>query len=639
MEYAWHPDEWALTESNMAKAVANSGAGDYGAFLRWSVEQPEAFWRQVIADLGLKWQQPPSRMLDDSAGPAWAKWFVGGKLNLSESALDRHLDAGRGEAAAVIWEGEEGETRVLSYAELTAEVERFAAGLRQRGFEAGDRAGLFVPMTPEVVIGMLAIARLGGIVVPLFSGFGADAIRVRLQGAEARWLISADGVYRRGKPLNMLDTARKALVGAPTVAHHIVVRRTGRVPLQGDEVDAADVAADSGAPAAATDVDDPFMLIFTSGTTGKPKGTVHVHGGFPVKAAQDMYHCFDVRPEDQVFWLTDIGWMMGPWLILGTLLLGATVVMYDGAPDTPGPDRVWRLWDDHNVTIGGISPTFVRAMMPRGAELPDKFALPHLRLLGSTGEPWNPDPWQWAFEHIGKSRAPIINYSGGTEISGGIVGCTVMRPFRPITFNTVVPGIDADVVDDQGRPVRDEIGLLVVKRPNPGMTRSFWRNDERYLDSYWRTFEGIWYHGDLVKTEPDGQMIITGRADDTLKVAGKRLGPAEMESIAVEHPQVIEAAVIGVPDDVKGQVPLVFAVVEGQPADAHALAAEIRGFIGERMGKALQPKAVHLLSELPKTRSGKVMRRVVRRVFLSEDPGDLGSMGNPHVVDELKQLV
>jgi acetyl-CoA synthetase len=351
-----------------------------------------------------------------------------------------------------------------------------------------------------------------------------------------------------------------------------------------------------------------------------------------------MWHLFDVKREDRVFWLTDIGWMMGPWLILGTLTLGATVVMYDGAPDYPTVNRLWEVWDRHKVTIGGISPTFIRSVMPYGTEYFKGDHLSSLRVIGSTGEPWNPLPWLWTFDHVGRKKVPIINYSGGTEISGGILGCTFFRPLKPTSFNTVVPGVRAEVWNDDGKRVLKEVGYLVVLNPNPGMTRGFYNDLARYEETYFSRFPGVWFHGDLCYEDQDGFFYILGRADDTIKVAGKRLGPAEMESVAVEHPKVKESAVIGVPDPKKGEVPVLFVVLKGEIQEEENLKEEIRRWVEERMGKALSPAKIHIVPDLPKTRNAKVMRRVIRRVYLKEDPGDLSSLVNPEILGYFRNL-
>ncbi len=637
---AWRPDEGVTAQANITAQMRRYQIPSYEAFLQRSIEDPDWFWQAFFDDIGFHWHTPYERTVDQSAGKPFAQWFVGGRLNWTYNALERHVQAGRGEAIALRWEGEEGTIRTYTYAQLLDEVNALARGLQALGVQQGDRVGLFLPFIPETAIALLAVSRIGAIALPLFSGFGPEPIISRMQDAEAEWLFIAAGFPRRGKVVPMKETALTALEALPQVKRVIVVERAGRAmrldPAR--EVRYADLLQAGEFVAPALDSETPCMMIYTSGTTGKPKAALHVHAGFPIKAAQDMYHLFDLKPSDTISWLTDIGWMMGPWLIMGGLILGATVFMYDGSPDYPAPDRVWDMVERHGITVLGITPTLIRALMRESAEYADRHPMPSLRLLGSTGEPWNPEPWLWTLQHVGKNRAPIINYSGGTEISGGILGCTVLRPLKPCSFNTVVPGIDADVLNEQGEPVRGEIGLLVVRNVNPGMTRGFWRDRERYLETYWSRFENLWYHGDLSLIDEEGFWYILGRADDTLKIAGKRVGPAEIESVLVEHPDVVEAGVIGMPDEVKGQAAVAFVVLRPGTEFTESLAEALRNLVAERMGKPLMPKAVYAVPELPKTRNAKIMRRVIRAAYLGEPTGDLSALENPQSVEAIAAL-
>jgi len=385
------------------------------------------------------------------------------------------------------------------------------------------------------------------------------------------------------------------------------------------------------------------MIIYTSGTTGQPKGALHTHCGFPIKAAQDLAHCFDVKPEDTVYWVSDMGWMMGPWLVYGTALLGATIALYDGAPDFdprgPGPDRLWSVVERHRVSVLGISPTLIRSLMQHGEEPVRRHDLSSLRVLGSTGEPWNPDPWSWFFRTVGSGRLPIVNYSGGTEISGGILGGNLLLPLKPTAFAAPVPGMAADVVDERGQPVRGEVGELVIRRPWIGMTRGFWKDPERYLETYWSRFSGLWTHGDWAAVDSDGMWYILGRSDDTIKVAGKRLGPAEVESILMGHPAILEAACVGVPDPLKGQEIVCLCVLRPGAAVDETLGDQLRERVSQRLGKPLRPRAVYFVRDLPKTRNAKVMRRVVRAALLGEPTGDLSSLENPSAFAELRGLL
>jgi acetyl-CoA synthetase len=401
-------------------------------------------------------------------------------------------------------------------------------------------------------------------------------------------------------------------------------------------VDTASAAA-LGEPDA--DPETPYMVIYTSGTTGRPKGAVHVHGGFPIKAAQDLAHTIDLRAGDSLFWFTDLGWMMGPWAIAGALLLGARLVIYEGAPDFPGPDRLWSMIARRRVTHFGLSPTVIRALMAHGEDPVRAHDRSSLRVLGSTGEPWNPEPWWWYFREVGEGRCPVINYSGGTEVSGGIVGGNVIGPIKPASFSGPCIGTAADVVDDSGRPVRGAVGELVIRAPLPGMTRGFWHDRSRYEETYWSRWPGIWAHGDWASIDADGFWYIQGRSDDTLKVAGKRVGPAEVESAAVSHPAVLEAAAIGVPHEIKGEAIVVVCVLHRGETDDDDLRAAIARTVAEELGKPLKPEIVAVVRALPKTRSGKVMRRVIRAAWLGEDPGDLTALDDPGAVEAIRAAV
>jgi acetyl-CoA synthetase len=385
-----------------------------------------------------------------------------------------------------------------------------------------------------------------------------------------------------------------------------------------------------------TDAEDPLMLIYTSGTTGRPKGAVHTHCGFPVKAAQDMMHGFDIGSEDVVHWVTDLGWMMGPWEIFGATLLGATIVLYEGALDFPAPDRLWALVERHRVSVLGVSPTLIRGLMRHGAGPAERHDLSSLRILGSTGEPWNPDSWLWYFHTAGKGRLPIINYSGGTETSGGLVCGNVLAPMKPCAFAGPVPGIAADVVNEEGKSVRGEVGELVVRKPWIGMTRGFWNDPARYVQTYWSRFADVWVHGDWAAVDKDGLWYILGRSDDTIKIAGKRLGPAEVESILAGHPAVSEAAAIGVPDPIKGEALVCFCVLKSSRAVSEDLREDLRNRVAAQLGKPLKPETVKFVDDLPKTRNAKIMRRIVRAAYLSEDPGDLSALENPRSVKAVR---
>lgn len=638
----WRPSEEVLRRSRLMRFLRRHGIPSYEELYRRSVEDPAWFWPAALEEMDIRWYRPYQQVYDDGRGVEWTEWFCGGELNAVYNAVDKYRGTGVEARVALRWEGEDGTRRALTYGELRTEVDRAAGVLRSLGVGRGDRVALYLPMVPEAAVALLACAKVGAIVAPVFSGFAPEAVATRVRDCEAKLVITADGFYRRGQVVPMGRYADEAARQSPSVEHLLVVRRVGLAEgwRPGRDVwwHEASAGQPADAPTEAMGSMDPFMLIYTSGTTGRPKGTVHVHAGFPIKASCDMAFHFDVQPDDVVFWLTDMGWMMGPWLVLGTLTLGASMVLYEGVPDYPHPGRLWELVDAHRVTILGMAPTAVRALMRYGEEWPARYRLDSLRVLGSTGEPWNPDPYLWYFQRVGRSRCPVVNYSGGTEVSGGIVCGTVIHPCKPCSFAGPCLGMAADVYDPEGKPARPgEVGELVVTRPWPGMTKGFWQDPQRYLETYWSRWPGVWVHGDWAVRDEEGFWYILGRSDDTLKVAGKRVGPAEVESVLVTHPAVSEAAAVGIPHEVKGEAVACFVVLKPEHSPSQTLAHELAGLVAERLGKPLQPEVVEFVPDLPKTRNAKIMRRVIRAAYLGQDPGDLSALENPAAVAEIKR--
>jgi len=499
--------------------------------------------------------------------------------------------------------------------------------------------GLYLPLVIENAVALLACTKLGAVAVPLFSGFGADAIRQRLADADARVLITADGAIRRGRTVLMKPVADQAADGLPHLARLVVVPCAGvEVPMDdGRDLTWDALAGSPRVPTEAMRTDEPLLLLYTSGTTGRPKGTVHGHAGLPIKSAQDWALGMDVRPGERVMWVTDMGWVMGPLLVFGSLMLGGTAVFYDGAPDYPDPRRIWAVAGRHGVTHLGVSPTLTRVLMASGAEAVPAEPLSGLRVLASTGEPWTPEAWTWLFEVVGRGQVPIMNYSGGTECGGGLVSGNFLTPSTPGSFAGPIPGIDAAVFDEQGRPVRGQVGELVVRRPYLGMTMGLWKDPERYLETYWSRWPDVWVHGDWAMVDEAGLWYILGRSDDTIKVAGKRVGPAEVEAAALDGTNVAEAAAVGIPDPLKGQSVVVF-VVARPGADAALIPSAVSRRIAGSLGKPFKPAAVHLVPRLPKTRNGKILRRVIRNVFLGDPPGDLSSIDDMGSLDPIRAL-
>jgi acetyl-CoA synthetase len=641
-EVVWTPTEEYIARSRLKHFYESLGLERLDALQEWAAADIGRYWDAVVRDLGLDWSRPYSAPVDLSGGVAWPEWFVDGGFNYVGNALDRHAEGEDAGKIAVIWEGDDGEIRRWTFAELAAETNRLANALKELGIGKGDCVGIFLPMIPETVAATLACGKIGAVYTPMFSGYGEDAVGSRLRDSDAKLLITADGFSRRGSVVPMKQVADGAVAGAPSVEHVLVYKRTGAEIgwTEGRDIWWHDLVGRQSpeCPTEPTAANDPYMIIYTSGTTGRPKGAVHVHAGFPIKAAHDLAYIFDLGKDDTLFWLTDLGWMMGPWAIGGGLMLGATLVLFEGTPDYPNPDRMWRIVERHKVTIFGVAPTAIRSLMSKGTDWVRNCDLSSLRILGSTGETWNPVPWRWYFDEVGGGRCPVINYSGGTETGGGIVGCTTLRPQKPCAFTGAVPGMIADVTDDAGNPVRGAVGELVVRKPWVGMTRGFWRDPERYLDTYWSRIPDVWVHGDWAEIDDDGFWFIRGRSDDTLKVAGKRVGPAEVESAAVAHGAVQEAAAVGVPHEVKGEAVVVFAVLRPNIEPTDELATEVRYAIGKQLGSALRPDKLFFVRELPKTRNAKIMRRVIRAAYLGLPAGDTTALENPKAVEEIQSV-
>jgi len=595
----------------------------------------------VVDDLELPFSRAFERVVDLERGPEWADWFVGGELNLTAACVHRHARGAASGRTALVAEREDGSARELTYAELAREVDRCAAALARFGVGRGDRVAAFLPTGAEVAILMFATIARGALFLPVFSGFGAEALAERLRDSGAKLLVTAGAAARRGKAVDLLAPARAARAAAPSVEALVVVAPPAALAageLDWDDFLARGAGVDPGPPLAVPS-SHPALLLYTSGTTGRPKGTVHAHAGTLVNIAKEHAYAFDVRPGDVFFWVTDIGWMMGPWLLIGALCHGATVVLYDGAIDWPDPERLWETTARRGVTLLGVSPTAIRMLRKAGAD-PSRHDLSALRILGSTGEPWDEESWLWTFREVGRERCPIVNISGGTDLVGCWLSPTPLTPLKAASLGGPGLGMSIDVFDETGRSVRGEVGYLVATRPAPSMTRGLWNDPERYLESYWSRWPGIWNHGDWALVDGDGHWFLRGRADDTLKVAGKRLGPAEVEGAVLATGKLVEAAAIGVPDELKGEAIAVYAVPKPGIEPSEELRAELAGAVAERLGKLARPREVRFVRDLPKTRSAKILRRLVKAVALGEERlGDLSTLANPEAIDAVRDAV
>jgi acetyl-CoA synthetase len=620
----WRPDEATIEHANATRLMRRAGVSSYSELVRRSVEEPEWFWPLVVDDLGLEFSEPWRHVVDDTRGPMWARWFVGGRLSIADNCVHRWART-QPEAIAAVGLAEDGTRSALTFAELSHDVTRLAEELTALGVGPGDRVAIFLPMSTDVAVASHAIAHIGAIQVPVFSGFAAPAVAQRLQASEAKVVITQQESSRRGKSVPMLQIVDEAMRDAPSVEHVVLAP----FDLEGRP---------AALPALQVDSETPYLLTYTSGTTGAPKGVVHVQGGFLVSIAREAAYQADMHAGDVVHFATDMGWIMGPWTVVGAGALGVTIVFAEGAPDWPSHDRLWRTVEQERVTSLGLSPTLARALLPHGAPTSD---LSSLRTFITTGEPWNPEPYRWLHEEVGGGRVPVINCTGGTEVGACFLSPTPIEPIKACSVGGPTTGMAMDVVDDEGRSVvaTGEVGELVCRRPWPGMTRGFWRDPQKFVDTYWSRLPGVWVHGDWASVDADGFWFLHGRSDDTLNIAGKRVGPAELESAAVGHPAVREAAAIGVPHELKGETAWIFCCLLPGNEPSAALEASVAGTVTDVLGKAFKPDRVFFVDALPKTRSAKIVRRAVRAKALGTDPGDLSSLENPESLDAIEAAI
>ena len=642
----WWPSAETIRSSTLARFMEKAGikrlsVDGYNELVAKSDENPQWFWEQIIRFCDIRFYRPYELIVDTSKGIPWAEWCVGGTTNLVLNCLDKHRNTPTWDKLAVVWECENGAKREWTYAELDAETSRLAAGLRSLGFDRGDVIGLYMPMIPETAAAFLAVAKIGAVVMPMFSGFAAQSVVARLNDGVAKGVITVDGTWRRGKTVDLKSTIDEAAREVPSLRHVVVYRNIGNSVSWDVKRDrwwqelCAGQPIDS--PTEAVAAEAPMMLMHTSGTTGRPKGTVHSHCGFTTKLACDMNVLFDYGPSDRMMMLSDMGWLVGPWLVASTTMVGATVVLAEGAHDYPDEGRFWRLIQDNRVSFLGIAPTIVRSFIKAGGSGVENYNLSSLRVTMSTGEPWTPDAWTWMFEKVCKRRIPILNGSGGTEIGGGIVISTLLHPMKPCAMSGPAPGMGADVIDENGVSVRPSgEGELVLRQPSIGLTRGLWNDPERYIESYWSRFPGLWLHGDHASIDKDGFWYVLGRSDDTLKIAGKRTGPSEIETFVMAAGKIAEVAAVGVPDDVKGQSIVLVATPMPGAVGGTELANKICSAVVAGLGPAYRPTAVLFVDDLPKTRNMKIMRRVVRAAYLGLPAGDVSSLINPESIEKIR---
>lgn len=639
--YIWKASREVLKATTLTAFLREHRLPDFDALLAKADAEPHWFWDALLRFFDVRFYQPYTQILDTSAGIAWARWCVGGETNLVLNCLDRHRSTPTWQKTAIVWESENGEQRRWSYAELDAETARLAGALRALGIGRGDVVAIYMPMLPEIAAAFFAVAKIGAIAMPLFSGFGPQPILDRLTDSAAKAVITIDAGWRRGKRVAMKAVVDDAAKQAPALKHIIVYGHAGSdAPMQpGRDVWWSELVKSqpSEAPTEVMPADAPVMLMYTSGTTGPAKGTIHTHCGVIGKNLLDVGLCLDLKAGDRLMWLSDFGWAAGTKIVISAPLLGATLVLAEGTPDYPDAGRQWRLVETHGVTLCGTVPTAVRQMMRQSADIVRRHDLSSLRATVSAGEPWNDDAWLWFFEHVCARRIPILNYGGGTECGGAILIGSFHRALKPCAFGSPVPGSGADVVDAEGRSCPPgQMGELVLRLPSIGLTRGLWQAPQRYVENYWQQIPGVWVQGDLARRDADGLWYMLGRSDDTIKIAGKRTGPAEIESVLMESKLVAEAAVVGLPDALTGASLACVCVAAAGAGDGKQLRDKIAGAVAARFGAPYRPKLILLVSMLPKTRNEKIMRRVVRAVLSCTALGDLSSLVNPEAIDELR---
>ncbi|TMV04527.1 AMP-binding protein [Brucella haematophila] len=621
---AWIPPAEYVARSRLAKAMKGWEHDTLSDLQRAAIDNPDWFWAAAADNLGINFTRPWETIRDDSAGKEFPRWFVRGELNASWHCVDRHAEnPDLADKSAIVYEGDQGQTRTYTYRQLRDEVVRVARGLADHGVVKGDRIGIFAPVSPEAIATILAVGRLGAIAVPAFSGYGPEPLAARLNACEAKILVTVDATSRRGKVVPMKDIADQARALAPSVEKLVMIRHSGvDAPFDtANDIEWAELgtADNRPVPPVAMEANDPLLIIFTSGTTGAPKGIVHSHLGYLLKPAIDFGYAFDIQSDDTVAWIADLGWMLGPLMTYGILQFGATAVFIEGLPDYPIENRLWDIVERHKATLLGLAPTAARGLK-NGAPTEN---ISSLRAFISTGEAWDTPTWQWLFETVGEKRLPILNYTGGTETGGGLLSCYTIAPQSPGSFSGPLLGQDIDVLTPDGARA-EGIGELCVHNSWPGMTHGFWNNNERYKNTYWTQLPGTWLHGDLCSVDAQGFWHIHGRSDDTIKVSGRRIGPAEIESALVTHPQITEAAVIGVPDQDRGQRIVAFVTLT---KDAAALdEADASACVIKAVGKAMAPSALIAVPGLPKTKNGKIMRRAIRARYLGEPAGDMSAL-------------
>lgn len=642
----WQPSKKIIKNANVTGFMKKHDIATYEELIHKSTTGVEWFWENSVRETGIDWFETYTYLADASEGFPFTKWFVGGRINITHNCVDRHAkDPKTAKKIAHIWQGECGAIQKTTYKELFEQTNQVANALKSLGVGVGDAVALYMPMLPELLPIFFGAMKIGAFVVPIFSGFGTEAVKVRLNDAKVKVVFTADGTLRKGKALSLKSMLDPSLAECPSLKKCIVVRRLHHdtVPMQKKrDVFYDEFLFNRSVKCECEELksEQECMVIYTSGTTGKPKGTVHTHAGVLAQVAKEHYFHFDLKPNDVFFWITDIGWMMGPWEIIGATHFGATVVTMEGSPLHPKKDRVFALSEKTGVTHLGVSPTLIRLLMQGNSRFLSKYKLKKLRMIGSTGEPWDNDSYRWCYDKIGKSQLPIINISGGTELMGCLLAPLVIHPIKECSLQGPGLGMAVDVFDEHGGSAKPgEVGYLVCKKPAPSMTKSFLNDKKRYLETYFSKFDHTWNHGDWAMYDEQGDWYLRGRSDDTIKVSGKRTGPAEIESSLCDHPFVSEACAFGIPDTYSGQAVVSFVVLKDGVGATQFFLRDLKAFAGEKLGKTLVPKYLHVVPSLPKTRSGKIVRGMIKRHYLKKEILDFSSVENPELFQDLPVLL
>ncbi|MEK9681892.1 MAG: AMP-binding protein [Nitrosopumilus sp.] len=633
------PTQNQVEESNIFRFMQKHGLSSLSELSKKAKDETEWFWQEVDKDIGIVWDSPYSQILDSSNGTAYSNWFVDGKTNIYKSTVEKFVKL-TPDKIAYHFVSEDGTTSKLTYRELDNKVSKLANGLKSLGVKKGDVVAIYLPMIQEAILAILASAKIGAVQTVIFSGYSTESLHIRLQDCHAKVLFVSDGFCRKGKSISQKETIQKAIQDTH-VEKTIIVKYKGVDTYENSEnivfYDELVEIQNSSCATEIMDSEDPLFILYTSGTTGKPKGVVHVHGGFSVFAGHQAAYLIDLQAQDVLFWPADIGWITGlVWNVYGLLIMGASSVIYDGALDFPKSDRVWQILSEYNATIFGISPTATRLFKKNNEEPLKKFSLDKIKNIPTTGEPLDEDSWWWLFEKVGNKKIPIMNLSGGTEIGGAMLSVFPGMKLKPSTVGIPVPGMNLDVVDDDGNSVKNKNGYLIIRSAWPGMTRGLLNDNDRFIETYWSRFDNIWFHGDYVFVDEDDLWYMRGRTDDVINVSGHRMSTAEIEHTVISHEKISDAASISIPDDLTGEAIVVFFVAYNK--DDSELESAVSDFISEKIGKVAKPKFVFQLTDLPKTRTGKIMRRLLKSKLLGKELGDLSSLENPQILDEVPKI-